>query len=69
MINPHQTTSHFDAQRCPCGGFRLKSGPVTLHMTPEEFQGLLESMRRLSENPGEGSRPCVRQESGAGRIH
>lgn len=33
---------------CDCGGFRLSSGPMTIHFTREEFQMFAESVGRLA---------------------
>lgn len=33
---------------CDCGGFRLSSGPMTIHFTREEFQVFAESVGRLA---------------------
>lgn len=33
---------------CDCGGFRLSSGPITIHFTREEFQAFAESVGRLA---------------------
>lgn len=33
---------------CDCGGFRLSSGPMTIHFTHDEFQVFAESVGRLA---------------------
>jgi hypothetical protein len=33
---------------CDCGGFRLSSGPMTIHFTREEFQVFAEAVGRLA---------------------
>jgi hypothetical protein len=33
---------------CDCGGFRLSSGPVTIHFTRDEFQMFAEAVGRLA---------------------
>jgi hypothetical protein len=33
---------------CDCGGFRLTSGPMTIHFTREEFQMFAGSIGRLA---------------------